>query len=110
MASSIFHRATGVGLYLTALCLAIWLVALAMGPEAYGLVMSLLNTWPGLIVVYLASVGISYHLANGIRHMVWDIGHGFSPKVADGSAMAVILFALIAPIGVWGLSMFGGQG
>ncbi len=49
MAMSVFHRITGTALYGGAALVAIWLVALASGPSAYGTVAwffgSILGAW-----------------------------------------------------------------
>ena len=42
-----------------------------------------------------------YHLANGIRHLVWDTGRGLNPKLADMTGIAVILFAVLATAATW---------
>jgi succinate dehydrogenase / fumarate reductase cytochrome b subunit len=106
MATSIFHRASGVALYAGALGLVVWLAALATGAQAFTLISDLLGTLVGQLALYAFSVAVSYHLANGIRHLFWDVGKGYAPKAADGSAWLVIIFALVAPIGVWALANF----
>jgi succinate dehydrogenase / fumarate reductase cytochrome b subunit len=104
MAGSILHRATGVALYGAAIGLAIWLVALAAGPDAYAPVDALLRSLPGELALYALSASVAYHFANGIRHLVWDAGAGYKPSTADASGWLVIIFALVAPIGVWALA------
>jgi succinate dehydrogenase / fumarate reductase cytochrome b subunit len=104
MATSIFHRASGVGLYIGAIGLTAWLITVAIGPEAYAQLAGLLGTLPGQLVLYAFSVAAFYHLANGVRHLVWDAGKGFKPKTADASGWFVIIFALVAPVGLWALA------
>ncbi|MBU6371720.1 MAG: succinate dehydrogenase, cytochrome b556 subunit [Alphaproteobacteria bacterium] len=106
MAGSIFHRGTGVALYGAAIGLAVWLCALAAGPDVYAVVDGLLRTLPGELALYALSVAIAYHFANGIRHLVWDSGRGYKPSTADATGWLVIFFALVAPIGVWALARF----
>ena len=89
MAASILHRVTGVALYVGLLIVAGWAVALASGPEAYDDYMGLLGSPLGLLVLFGLTAAIFYHLANGIRHLVWDTGHGLTPKTANMSAVAV---------------------
>ncbi len=108
MASSILHRFTGIGLYGAAICLAIWLIAAAAGPETYAIVDSVLSAWYGQLAMYLVVAALAYHLANGIRHLVFDTGAGLVPVDADTSAWFAILFAIVAPIGLWALLSFGG--
>lgn len=104
MATSIFHRASGVGLYLGAIGLTAWLITVAIGAEAYAQLAGLLATLPGQLALYAFSVAAFYHLANGVRHLVWDSGAGFKPKTADASGWFVIVFALVAPVGLWALA------
>jgi succinate dehydrogenase / fumarate reductase, cytochrome b subunit len=104
MATSILHRASGVALYVGAIGFAIWVIALASGPQAYAPVDWFLTSLLGQLALYGFSVAISYHLANGIRHLVWDTGRGLTPATADASGWFVIVFALVAPIGVWALA------
>ncbi len=107
MASSILHRLSGIGLYGAAICMALWLMAAAAGPEVYTPVQALLMSPLGQIALYVIVAGIAYHLANGIRHLVFDTGAGLTPGDADTSAWFAILFGLLAPVGLWFLLTVG---
>ena len=107
MAGSILHRATGIGLYAAAIGLALWLTAAAAGPEAYTPIGLILSDWYGQGALYLLLAALAYHLANGVRHLVFDFGFGMKLADADVSAWFAILFAIIAPIGLWLLLRFG---
>src|SRR5450432_2491867 len=92
MWTSILHRAAGCALYLGALIAAAWAVALAEGPERYGEFKSLLGSLPGKVVMFGLTVCVFYHLANGVRHLVWDTGHGLDVKSANASSIVVFAF------------------
>lgn len=108
MACSILTRATGVALYVGALVLAGWAVALASGPDAYAAYMGLLGSIPGKVVLFGLTVSLFYHLAAGVRHLVWDFGHGFAPKTADMTGMMSIAFGIAAAVAVWVLAAMMG--
>jgi succinate dehydrogenase / fumarate reductase cytochrome b subunit len=108
MASSILHRVTGVGLYGAAIGVALWLMAAAAGPETYAIFDAVLSSWYGQAALYLIVAALAYHLANGIRHLVFDTGAGLAPADAETSAWFAIFFAILAPIGLWALLTFGG--
>jgi succinate dehydrogenase / fumarate reductase cytochrome b subunit len=101
MFCSIAHRATGVALYAGALILAGWAVALASGPTAYLGYKHLLGTPVGKLVLFGLTVSVFYHLAAGIRHLVWDAGKGFGTKTADATGAGAIAFGIFAAIAVW---------
>ena len=103
MAASILHRATGVALYAGILIVAGWALALASGPEAYAAYMGLLGSIPGRIVVFGITVSVFFHLANGVRHLAWDLGQGFQPKTANTTAVIAYVFAVVAALAAWGL-------
>ena len=107
MLSSILHRVTGMGLYGAAILFAVWLMAAAAGAEYYAPVQAFLVTPIGGLMLYLIVAALAYHLANGIRHLVFDTGAGLQPSDADTSAWFAILFAIAAPIGLWALVTFG---
>jgi succinate dehydrogenase / fumarate reductase, cytochrome b subunit len=101
MLTSILHRVTGVGLYLAGLIIAAWAVSLAAGPEAYATFKALLGSPLGKLVMLGMTATLFYHLANGVRHLVWDFGHGLDLKSANGSAYMVFGFTVAATIAVW---------
>jgi succinate dehydrogenase / fumarate reductase cytochrome b subunit len=96
MLTSILHRATGVGLYVGALVLTAWLVALALGDDAYAAVMGLLGSPLGLIVMIGLTFSAFFHLAKGIQHLIWDFGSGFKLPSANMGAIVCIAFAVVA--------------
>ena len=108
MASSILHRATGVMLYLGAVLGAGWALALASGAEAYDRYMSLLGSPLGKLVLLGLTFSAFFHLANGLRHLAWDAGKGFSPKVADTTAAAALAFGAAATVAVWSIAYLTG--
>ena len=93
---SIVHRATGLALSLGMVVLAYWLVAVATGEAAYSDARALL----GGVVFKLCYAGwcfcFFYHLANGMRHLVWDVGVGLERGQYQLSGWLVVAFSLIA--------------
>jgi succinate dehydrogenase / fumarate reductase, cytochrome b subunit len=109
LATSILHRLTGMALYAGALILAGWALALASGPVAYGDYVGLLGSLPGRIVLFGVTLSAFFHLATGVRHLVWDLGKGFAPATATATAWVSLVFAVAASIALWAwLAMAGG--
>lgn len=105
MATSILHRATGVALYVGALIIAGWAVALASGQEAFDGYRALLASPLGLLVLFGLTFSLFYHLANGVRHLFWDAGKGFEPKTADMTGWAAIAFAVVSTVLIWAIAI-----
>jgi succinate dehydrogenase / fumarate reductase cytochrome b subunit len=108
MTASILHRVAGVGLYAGALILTGWAAALASGPDAYAAYMGLLGSILGKLILFGLTACIFFHMANGLRHLVWDQGKGFSPKTADFTAVAAMAFGLAAAAAVWAIALLTG--
>ena len=108
MFTSIAHRATGVALYVGALILAGWCVALASGPDAYLAYMTILGSPLGKLVFFGLTISVFYHLANGVRHLMWDAGAGLDIKSANFTAVSAIAFAIAATVAVWGIAAMTG--
>lgn len=109
MASSILHRATGFALYATILIAAGWAIALAAGPFAYASYLGMVGSPLGKLVLFGATVSIFFHLANGVRHLMWDAGEGLNPKTADMTAAAAMAFAVAASLAVWIIAIMTGK-
>ncbi len=108
MLTSILHRVTGVGLYLGGLIAAVWAISLASGPEAYGTFMALLGSPLGKVVMFGMSASVFYHLGNGVRHLIWDMGYGLDKEQANSSAFVVFGFAIAATVAVWAIAYMTG--
>ena len=101
MTLSILHRATGVAMSVGLLVLAAWLVNAAAGAEAYEQFSTLMSTLIGRILLIGWSFSFFFHLANGIRHLVWDTGRGFEQPTVNASAWFVVLVSIAMTGGFW---------
>ncbi len=101
MALSIVHRATGIALAVGTLLLVWVLLALASGPDAYSHARAFCGSWLGLILLFGWSWALSFHLANGIRHLFWDVGKGYSIQQAKTSGVIVIIVSLVFTALIW---------
>ncbi len=101
MALSILHRATGVGLGLGALLLAWWLIAAASGPEAFATAQDFMGSILGRLILLGFTAALFFHLCNGVRHLVWDVGYGFEMATAERSAWFVVAATVVLTLIAW---------
>jgi succinate dehydrogenase / fumarate reductase cytochrome b subunit len=101
MLGSILHRATGVANYMGAFLVTAWLFAAASGPELYGEFEALAGSIVGQVILFGFTLSIVYHALNGVRHLIWDAGHGFAPRVASFTGYLVILLAILGAAAIW---------
>ena len=93
---SILHRATGIAMAVGFILFVIWLADMAVGPDAYAALLGWLDSTIGRVLLIGWSWAFFYHLANGIRHLVWDgPGKGFNPKVASQVSIFNFAFAIV---------------
>ena len=101
MTMSILHRATGVAMSVGFIVLVGWLFDAAMGAETYAAMLSYLDTMVGKLLLIGWSFAFFFHLANGVRHLVWDSGRGFEKTTANASAWFVLLLAIVLTALFW---------
>lgn len=104
MALSILHRMSGVFLSIGAVLMVIVLTAIAMGPGQFETVSAWLTHPIGLILLLGWSFALFLHLANGVRHLIWDAGAGLEKNTANRSGLWVIAFAFLATAATWALA------
>ena len=98
---SILHRLSGLVLFLAAFDFAIWLGSIALGGDVYAGVSRIFSTNILLIIWALVSLSFFYHLLNGIRHLLWDIGKGFDSSHVKLTGLLVVFLSLIITALFW---------
>lgn len=98
---SISHRFTGIALAVGMLVLVYWLIAAAAGPEAFATAQTVIGSWFGRLLLFGWSVALFYHLANGIRHLVWDVGLWFDIPSIYASGRGVLIATALLTIVSW---------
>ena len=93
---SILHRITGVILGLGAVLLAVWITMIAAGLESYQQMRAITGSWWGFVGILGFGFALYYHLFNGIRHLVWDMGYGFDLKSMAITGWSVVIASVIA--------------
>lgn len=91
MVLSILHRATGVALSVGLIALVLWVEAIAYDFIPYDSALVLMQSLPGQLLLFGWCFSFFFHLANGIRHLIWDTGRLFEKRQADVSAWIVLL-------------------
>lgn len=100
-ALSILHRITGGVLVVGTLVLVYWLGAIAAGPEAYAQAKAILGSFIGKVALFGWTWALFYHLANGIRHLVWDAGYGFDLPTVYLTSKITVAASFILTILIW---------
>ncbi len=101
MTLSILHRVTGVAMSVGLIVLCAWLLSAAAGAADYDRVASLLSSVIGRLMLIGFSFAFFFHLANGVRHLFWDVGYGFEKYQANASAWFVLLLAVGMTAAFW---------
>ncbi|MEM0987943.1 MAG: succinate dehydrogenase, cytochrome b556 subunit [Pseudomonadota bacterium] len=105
---SIFHRVTGVALTLGMTLVVCWLLAAATSDQMFAFVDGLLTSWLGYLVLLGSTWALAYHLLNGVRHLVWDMGYGFDLDNVTWSGLAVLAGSGVLTALVWAVIWYLG--
>ena len=73
----------------------------AAGPEAYLGFTIVMSSAIGKVLLIGWSFAFFFHVANGVRHLIWDTGRGFEKQQANRSAWFVVIFAFVATAIFW---------
>ena len=101
---SITHRLTGVALSVGSPLLVCWLIVAAAGPQAYSALHDFLASWLGLVLLLGWTFSLFFHLCNGIRHLLWDVGYGFDLQTIYVSGWAVVAISIGLTLTAWIIS------
>lgn len=97
MLTSTLHRMSGpiisFGLFLLVCKLASFAVWGAEGFSQSGMLANAF--W------FMWTLAIYYHMCNGVRHLVWDAGHGFALETAEKTAKIVLVLAVVLTLITW---------
>jgi len=90
---SILHRIMGVAMSVGSVLLVYWLSAAAYGPGAFATAQGFFGSVFGQLILLGLTFSLFYHLANGIRHLIWDIGLGFEMPMLRATGIVVVIIA-----------------
>ena len=96
MIMSIMHRISGVVIY-TILLLFSWLFCLnILWPECpmLGAVNDMIHSSFGKLSLTFCSFFLYYHILNGLRHLLWDIGHGFEIPTMQFTGVLILICSI----------------
>lgn len=102
---SILHRGTGIALAVGTLMLSCWILSLASGPAAYDEFAGFAGSWFGQFLLLGWTFSLFYHLANGIRHLLWDAGWGLDIDAAYTSGYMVIAASVVLTAATWFIAL-----
>jgi succinate dehydrogenase / fumarate reductase cytochrome b subunit len=110
MVTSIAHRATGVFLAFGTILVCWGLVALAWSESAFAELRAFCASWIGVLLLLGWTWSLAFHLLNGIRHLLQDVGLGYAPAtfVRNGWIVTLASFVLTALVWACVLAQRGG--
>lgn len=98
---SVAHRASGI-VNSVAIVLLVLLIASASGsPESYAFMSAIANSWFGKLALFGFTLTLYYHMANGIRHLFWDVGLGLDVETAKKSGNVCLIAAGVLSVITW---------
>ena len=98
---SIFHRITGIGLSIGSILITIWISLLSLGENYFFLFNYISNTFVFKLVLFFWTIGIFYHLFNGVRYLYWTYGIGMELKTVYYSGYVVVFLTFMSSFLVW---------
>ena len=101
MVLSILHRATGIAMSLGFVVFVAWLFDAASGPDTYNVFLGAMGSAIGRLLLVGWSLAFFYHLANGVRHLIWDMGRGLEKAQANTGAWLVLVIAVVLTALLW---------
>ncbi len=102
---SITHRLTGVFLLAGAFIFVWWLGSIARGPEACRCIFDFLSSFIGKAFLLAWTAAFYLHFMNGIRHLFWDAGFGYSKGAVHKSGIFIIIGTIVLTAVSWAIAL-----
>ena len=100
---SIAHRITGVINAIAISLICIWFL-LTINNEKI-LFENILNSFFGKFISISLSWTFSFHILNEIRHLIWDVGYGFDPKISKITGYMTLITSFLLTIIIYFLEL-----
>ncbi|MCF3640007.1 succinate dehydrogenase, cytochrome b556 subunit [Rhizobium sp. TRM95111] len=101
MVMSIVHRITGGALYFGTLLVAWWLIAAASGEAYFEWVSWFFGTLIGRLILFGYTWALVHHMLGGLRHFMWDTGHGYEKHFSTKLAIATPIASVGLTVLIW---------
>jgi len=98
---SIFHRFTGITLTIGSFFIVLWIAMIALGPNYFAMIKAISSNFLFKFLLFIWTIGIFYHLFNGIRYLYWSFGIGMNLKSVHFSAYIVLILTFFSSIAIW---------
>ena len=98
---SITHRATGVFQSLGTLFILTYFFSVVLNEDFYRIFEYFIESYVGKTFLFFYLLSLCYHLCNGIRHLLWDLGFGFEIKNVYYSGYLTIFIAIFLNFIIW---------
>ena len=100
---SITHRVTGLINAVSISIIFIWILFVIKNERI--LFDNLLNSLFGKFVSISLCWTFSFHILNEIRHLIWDAGFGFDPKISKITGYATLILSFLFAIIIYKLGV-----
>ncbi|AOF89667.1 succinate dehydrogenase, cytochrome b556 subunit [Sinorhizobium sp. RAC02] len=101
MVMSIVHRITGAALYFGTVLVAFWLIAAASGEAYFEWANWLFGSLIGRLVLFGYTWALMQHMLGGLRHFMWDMGHGYEKNFSTKLAIATPVVSVALTLLIW---------
>ena len=101
MVMSIVHRITGAALYFGTVLVAFWLIAVASGQAYFDWANWLFGSLIGRVVLFGYTWALMQHMLGGLRHFMWDLGHGYEKNFSTKLAIVTPVVAVALTVLIW---------
>jgi len=98
---SISHRFSGTFQSLGNFIIFLYFCVILVGENYYNYANLFFSSILGKVFLFLYIFSICYHLFNGIRHLIWDIGLGFEIKNVYYSGYITVISAIVLNFIIW---------
>ncbi len=71
------------------------------GESSYAGASAFMTSWFGSILLFAWTLCLFYHLCNGIRHLLWDIGLALEIEQAYLAGKVVVAVAVVLTLLAW---------
>jgi succinate dehydrogenase / fumarate reductase cytochrome b subunit len=103
---SITHRGTGLALGIGTIFFVWWLSGAAWSGACFSAAQAFWGSWLGKLFLLGWTFSLFYHLLNGVRHLLWDIGIGFDLRSTYRTGWTVVAFSVLLTMVAFGGGLY----